>query len=106
CWVRTAVEQAYSGAGALCRQVGDTPQLFPVLWGLWGWYQMRGALWMAQEVGKQLLELAQGTHDRALFLLAHNVLGDNAIWLGEFAAARAHMEQGMAFYDAQQHHTL
>jgi predicted ATPase len=105
-WGSPAVEQAYSRARALCRQVGETPQLFPVLWGLWGWYQMRGALWMAQEVGEQLLDLAQSTQDRALLLLAHNVLGDNAIWLGEFDAARAHMEQGMAFYDAQQHHTL
>jgi TOMM system kinase/cyclase fusion protein len=105
-WGSPAVEQAYSRARALCRQVGDTPQLFPVLWGLWGWYQMRGALGMAQGVGEQLLALAQGTHDRALLLLAHNVLGDNAIWLGEFAAARAHMEQGLACYDAQQHHPL
>jgi TOMM system kinase/cyclase fusion protein len=105
-WGSPAVEQAYSRARALCRQVGDTPQLFPVLWGLWGWYQMRGALGMAQGVGEQLLALAQGTHDRALLLLAHNVLGDNAIWLGDFAAARAHMEQGLACYDAQQHHPL
>jgi TOMM system kinase/cyclase fusion protein len=105
-WGSPAVAQAYSRARALCRQVGDTPQLFPVLWGLWGWYQMRGALGMAQGVGEQLLALAQGTHDRALLLLAHNVLGDNAIWLGEFAAARAHMEQGLACYDAQQHHPL
>ena len=105
-WGSPAVEQAYSRARALCRQVGDTPQLFPVLWGLWGWYQMRGALGMAQGVGEQLLALAQGTHDRALLLLAHNVLGDNAIWLGEFAAARAHMEQGLACYDVQQHHPL
>jgi predicted ATPase len=61
---------------------------------------------MAQEVGEQLLDLARGTHDRAFLLLAHNVLGDNAIWLGEFAVALAHMEQGMALYDAQRHQAL
>ena len=29
------VEQAYARARELCQQVGETPQLFPVLWGLW-----------------------------------------------------------------------
>lgn len=105
-WGVPEVEQAYSRARELCREVGETPQLFPMLWGLWGFYQMRGELWMAQEVGEQLLDLAPRAQDRALLLLAHNVLGDNAIWLGAFTAARAHMEQGMALYDSQRHHAL
>ena len=29
------VEKAYTRARELCQQVGETPQLFPVLWGLW-----------------------------------------------------------------------
>ena len=29
------VEQTYARARALCAQVGETPQLFPTLWGLW-----------------------------------------------------------------------
>ena len=29
------VEQAYARARELCQQVGETPQLFPVLFGLW-----------------------------------------------------------------------
>ena len=32
------VEQAYTRARELCRQVGETPQLFPVLLGLWVFY--------------------------------------------------------------------
>ena len=32
------VEQAYTRARELCRQVGETPQLFPVLWGLCPFY--------------------------------------------------------------------
>ena len=33
------VEQTYARARALCAQVGDTPQLFPVLRGLWRFYR-------------------------------------------------------------------
>jgi adenylate cyclase len=34
-----------------------------------------------------------------------SVLGDILLWLGEFSAARAHLEQGLAIYDPQQHDT-
>ena len=33
------VEQTYARARALCAQVGETPQLFPTLWGLWRFYR-------------------------------------------------------------------
>ena len=35
--------------------------------------------------------------------MAHSVMGDTLIWLGEFAGARAHLEQGMALYKPQQY---
>ena len=34
-------EHAYARAQELCRQVGETPQLLPVLWGLYGFYTAR-----------------------------------------------------------------
>jgi predicted ATPase len=37
------VENAYARARALCQQVGETPQLFPVLWGLYVFYLERVA---------------------------------------------------------------
>jgi len=97
------VEKAYARARELCQQVGETPQLFPVLFGLWGFYEMRADLQTARELGKQLLDLAQHQHDPALLLQGHRALGDTLFWLGEFVPARAHLEQGMALYDPQQH---
>ena len=38
------VEQAYARARELCQQVGDTPQLFPVLRGLWVFYIVAGGV--------------------------------------------------------------
>jgi predicted ATPase len=100
------VEAAYVRARALCQQVGETPQLFPVLRGLWGFYNVRGELQTAHELAEQLLRLAQRVHDPALLVEAHNVLGDTLFQLGEFAAAREHSEQSLALYDAQQRHAL
>jgi predicted ATPase len=98
-----AVEQAYTRARELCQQVGETPQLFPVLWGLWRFYSARGEYQRARALGEQLLSLAQQVHDVALLLEAHHALWATLFWSGEFAAARAHLEQGRALYDPQQH---
>ena len=40
---------------------------------------------------------------RALLVEAHHALGTALFFLGEFASARAHLEQGIALYDPQQH---
>jgi predicted ATPase len=97
------VGQVYARARELCQHVEETPQLVPVLRGLWEFYELQGALQTARELGEQLLTLGQHVHEVESLLVAHNVLGDTLVWLGEFAGARAHLEQGMALYNLQQH---
>ncbi|HEY7490121.1 MAG TPA: adenylate/guanylate cyclase domain-containing protein [Candidatus Tectomicrobia bacterium] len=52
------VLQAYARARELCQQVGETPQLFWVLQGLWLFYVLRVELQTAQELAEHLLTLA------------------------------------------------
>jgi predicted ATPase len=52
-WTAPEVERLYTRALELCRQVGETPQLFPVLWGLNAFYGVRGELQTAKELGEQ-----------------------------------------------------
>ena len=99
------VERTYARALELCQQVGNTQELFPVLYGLSRLYKKRGKLRRARDLGEQLLVLAQSQGNTALLLRGHYVLGDILLWLGEFSAARAHLEQGLAIYDPQQHDT-
>ncbi len=100
------VERAYTRARELCRQVGESPELFPVLWGLWRFYLVRAEYQTARELAEQCLSLAQRDHDPALLLVAHHALGITVYFLGEVTLARAHLEQGMALYDLQQHQHL
>jgi len=65
------VEQAYTQARALCQQVGETPELVPVLYGLWRFYVLRPQLHTACELAETLLHLAQCTDDPALAVMAH-----------------------------------
>jgi len=99
------VGRAYTRARELCQQVRETPQLFPVLRGLWAFYMQRAEHQTAHELGQQLLRLAQRAQDPALLLESHRALGSNLFWLGEFALARAHLEQSLAFYNSQPHHS-
>lgn len=47
-WGAPKVAHAYGRARELCQQLGDPPQLFPVLWGLWSFDLLRAAYQTAQ----------------------------------------------------------
>ncbi|MEE8302239.1 MAG: hypothetical protein V3S24_07375, partial [Candidatus Tectomicrobia bacterium] len=96
------VEHAYARAYALCQQVGESPRLFSVLVGLWRFYFTRAELRRARELGEQCLDLAQRQKDSVFLHEAHLTIGSTLFILGEYVAACAHLEQGLALYDRQQ----
>ena len=97
------VEQAYTQAYALCQQVGETPALVPVLFGLWRFYLVRSQLHTARELGETLLRLAQHADDPALAVIAPYALGATWFWLGALPAARQRCEEAIARYTPAQH---
>jgi predicted ATPase len=103
-WTAPEVEQAYSRALELCRELGETPKLIPVLQGLRLVYAMRGDPGDAQralELGEQLLTLAQRQNDTRLLQEAHWANGQTLYYLGELNSARTHLEQSSASYTPQ-----
>jgi predicted ATPase len=100
------VGHVYGRARELCQQVGETSQLFPVLWGLWRFYFMRAEYQTARESAEQCLRLAQRVHDPVLLLEAHFALGGHLLYCGELAPACAHLEQGRGLYVPQAHRSL
>jgi predicted ATPase len=97
------VGHAYARARELCQQVGETPQLFPVLVGLWRFYFVRAEHQTARELAEQCLGLAQRQHTPAFLLEAHRALGVTMCFTGEWTAAWPHLEQGMTLYHPHQH---
>jgi predicted ATPase len=98
------VEKTYLRALELCRQMGEPPQLFPVLVGLWRLYLSRAEHKTAYRLGEQCLSLAQRMHNPIRLLGAHQSLGITLFTLGEFTQARIHLEQAIALYDPQRRH--
>jgi predicted ATPase len=95
-------ERAYTRARELGQQVGETPELVPVLYGLWRFYLGRLQLHTARELSETLLRLAQRTHDPAHAVIAHYALGATWFLLSALPAARQHLEEGIARYTPDQ----
>jgi predicted ATPase len=86
----------------LSQQIGDTPEIIPVLYGLWRFYVVRSQFHTAHELGETLLRLAQQAHDPALSVIAHYALGVTWLFLGALPAALQHLEAGIARYTPDQ----
>ena len=93
-WAAPEVGQAYTRARELCQQVGETPELFPILWGLFPFYGVRAEFQRQRELGEQLHNLAQSVQDPVLLLEAHLAMGTLLFHFGELIPAREHLEQG------------
>jgi len=100
------VKTAYERALTLCRQIGRTPQIFPVVVGLSRFYYGRNAVERRNWSAESLLRLAHADRDPDLLLVANTMQGGNLFFQGEFARAYQHAEQGAALYDPRAHRTL
>jgi class 3 adenylate cyclase/predicted ATPase len=96
------VEHAYARAYELAQRIGDGPQRFSALIGLWRFYFSQSRLERARELAEQCYTLAQRLQDVRLLQEAHTALGSTFLHLGEYVAARASLEQGIALYDPQE----
>jgi predicted ATPase len=99
----TEVEAAYSRARELCERLGDPPELFPALRGLWLRHLLRGELWRAYELAEQLLARAQSAHDPELTMLAHLAFGSTSLYMGHLLTARERIELAISLYDPKRH---
>ncbi len=88
------VKATYTRARELCQQVGETRQLFPALFGLRTFHHV-GASFARRVSWGATPDLAQREQDPALLVEAYRALGSTLFHLGEFGAARAHLEQGL-----------
>jgi class 3 adenylate cyclase/predicted ATPase len=98
-WAGSEAECAFTRAQELCKQTGDPPQIFPVLWGLWVMRYVRGELRNAKEIAEQLQQRAQSASDTAGRLYGHVALEHTSHWMGALLRANEHLELAISFYN-------
>ena len=95
------VEENYTRAHDLCKQLSVDRELLPVLSGLWLFYMVREEIDKARGFAQQVVELAESCDDPVLRVEAHAMLGASLTHLGEFEEAQEHLEKGTALYQDQ-----
>ena len=100
------VGQAYTRARELCQQMGETPQLFPVLLGLWRFYLVRGGVPDGAGAGGAMFQPGPAgprpsAPPRSPFCARGELTRH-----GEVVPPRALLEQGIALYNPQEHRAL
>ncbi|HXE79920.1 MAG TPA: hypothetical protein VNK41_04160, partial [Vicinamibacterales bacterium] len=89
---------AYTRARTICRKLGTRRELFPILWGLWGYHLSVGQGAEAIEIAQQLRELAADGRaaDRVRAAWA---LGTTAIFAGRPREGVELLDEGLRHYD-------
>ncbi len=98
--------KALMRARDLCREVGETPQTFEVLYGVWNYHFVAGEVRDAYDIAEECLNLLQPDGARARLIAAHSAIGQNLIPLGRLAAGQDHMEQSINLYDPKEDRSL
>ena len=101
-WDSTEVVEIYKRASELCDQIGPTPQLSPILFGLWAANLMSLQLEEAHKLAGKCLDLASKLQDSDIMLEAHVAAGNTLLWMGEFRKAYEHAEQVYKLYNPEQ----
>ena len=100
------VERAYTRARELCERLGDPPELFAALYGLWVMHHIRGELRRAYELTEQLLQVALSKNEPTLLMNARQLLGVTSFYMGELLLSREHSEMAISLYDPERHRLL
>lgn len=91
------VEQAFARALDLCETIGDTPQLFQLVVGLWMYFQVRGDYSRAISLASQLVRTAQAQDSPTQLVQAHYCSGSTLYYQNNFSESRKHFELALEF---------
>ena len=97
------VGMVYMKAHELYEQLGDTPDVSEVLWGLWTFEMLSAELETARRIAEQFLRLSERLPYPGLALRGHWALEITFTHCGHFELALDHYEKALALYDPAQH---
>ncbi len=97
------LQETYARAHELSRQIGEEPEIFPLLNGMWSFYLVRGRYQSARELGEQMLRLSEKSESPVAGIQANRALGVTLLYSGELESGLAHIETANAGYDPERH---
>jgi DNA-binding winged helix-turn-helix (wHTH) protein/predicted ATPase len=90
----------------LCREFGDSPQVFSVLSGIIAFHVARGEVEQSRDIAEDLLERASRQDDRTAKLIGHRAFGMSLFLMGALSDSRDHLQKALELYDVARHGPL
>jgi predicted ATPase len=91
--------QTLARARELWERLGSPSEFLQVSYAQSLYHAIRGELNLAHRLDNDLLRLSRQRDDAAGLVLAHQSLGRNLMFVGQFASSRSHLEQTLALCD-------
>ena len=104
-WAAPEIGAAFARARELCEEEGNTPKLFQIDRGLWGYYMVSAQLDSSIELAEELMRMADEEQNKDYRLEAHACFCDSYFWMGKPALAYENARLGLAIYNPEKHHT-
>ena len=102
-WTAPEVGVAFERAEHLARELESSIDLAPPLAGLWLFHTARGQFSRAEEITKELFNVAHTLHDPDVLLQAHHCAWPILWFRGALTDAKAHADAGIGLYDEVRH---
>jgi class 3 adenylate cyclase len=102
-WTAPEVGVAFERAEHLARELESSIDLAPPLAGLWLFHTARGQFSRAEEITKEIFNVAHTLHDPDVLLQAHHCAWPILWFRGALEDAKAHADAGMGLYDEVRH---
>jgi serine/threonine protein kinase/predicted ATPase len=93
------VGPVFERARQLCARVGQPPQLFAIILGIWEWHTVRGELRLCVELAKEGMEFAGRLKDPGITMEALFMAAETMLYRADFADGRDHFARAVTEYD-------
>ena len=87
--------EAFSRARTLCQRLGNIPEYFQALFGLWGHSWMGGKNDDALRMADEFLTRSRALSEPVPLMVAHRVMGSSQLTIGEFQSSAEHFEESI-----------
>jgi serine phosphatase RsbU (regulator of sigma subunit) len=93
------VGPVFRRARELCERVGQTPQLFAMMWGNFAFHIVRADFGVCSELANEAMALGERLRDPGILMEALFLRGLTRLYRGDFAGARECCAQAIADFD-------
>jgi len=100
------VNSAHNRASDLLRELGDSPDSFPIRWGIATYHLNCGNILANEEVAERMLAQAKSEDDQDLLLVSHSMLTLTRFFRDETEKVPLHLKSCLERYDQDRHGAL